>query len=47
MRKLVCRDGTVRQPNDSQHIEAISESMRELIEDLWPELVNKLPPKAN
>jgi hypothetical protein len=21
--------------------------MRELIEDLWPELANKLPPKAN
>ena len=32
---------------DFKHIEAISEPMRELIEDLWPELVNKLPPKAN
>ena len=31
---------------DFKHIEAISEPMRELIEDLWPELVNKLPPKA-
>jgi hypothetical protein len=25
----------------------ISGPMRELIEDLWPELANKLPPKAN
>ena len=32
---------------DFKHIDAISEPMRELIEDLWPELVNKLPPKAN
>jgi hypothetical protein len=32
---------------DFERIEAISEPMRELIEDLWPELVNKLPPKAN
>ena len=30
-----------------KHIEAISEPMRELIEDLWPELANKLPPKTN
>jgi hypothetical protein len=28
-------------------IEAISDSMRELIEDLWPELVHKLPPKES
>jgi hypothetical protein len=28
-----------------EHIEAISDPMRELIEDLWPELVHKLPPK--
>jgi hypothetical protein len=28
-----------------KNIEAVSESMRELIEDLWPELVSKLPPK--
>jgi hypothetical protein len=28
-----------------ERIEAISEPMRELIEDLWPELVHKLPPK--
>jgi hypothetical protein len=27
---------------DFKHIEAVSEPMRELIEDLWPELVNKL-----
>jgi hypothetical protein len=33
--------------SDFKHIEAISEPMRKLIEDLWPELVNKLPPKAN
>ena len=32
---------------DFERIEAISEPMRELIQDLWPELVNKLPPKAN
>ena len=30
---------------DFKNIEDISESMRELIEDLWPELVSKLPPK--
>jgi hypothetical protein len=28
-----------------EYIEAISDPMRELIEDLWPELVHKLPPK--
>jgi hypothetical protein len=28
-----------------EHIEAISDPMRALIEDLWPELVHKLPPK--
>jgi len=28
-----------------ESIEAISDPMRELIEDLWPELVYKLPPK--
>jgi hypothetical protein len=32
---------------DFKHIEAISEPMRELIEDLWPELLPKLPPKTN
>jgi hypothetical protein len=30
---------------DFKNIEAVSEPMRELIEDLWPELVSKLPPK--
>jgi hypothetical protein len=28
-----------------ERIEAVSDSMRELIEDLWPDLVHKLPPK--
>jgi hypothetical protein len=28
-----------------ERIEAISDPMRELIEDLWPELMHKLPPK--
>jgi hypothetical protein len=28
-----------------ERIEAISDPMRELIEDLWPELAHKLPPK--
>jgi hypothetical protein len=28
-----------------ERIEAISDPMSELIEDLWPELVHKLPPK--
>jgi hypothetical protein len=28
-----------------ESIEAISDPMRELIEDLWPELKYKLPPK--
>jgi hypothetical protein len=28
-----------------EQIDAISDPMRELIEDLWPELVYKLPPK--
>jgi hypothetical protein len=28
-----------------ERIEAISDPMRELIEDLWPELAYKLPPK--
>jgi hypothetical protein len=38
-----CRDRLL----DFKHIEAISEPMRELIEDLWPELADNLPPKAN
>jgi hypothetical protein len=36
-----------REVLDFKRIEAISEPMRELIEDLWPELASKLPPKAN
>jgi hypothetical protein len=28
-----------------ERIDAISDPMRELIEELWPELVHKLPPK--
>jgi hypothetical protein len=28
-----------------ERIEAVSDSMRELIEDLWPELVHRLPQK--
>jgi len=27
-------------------IEIVTDSMRELIEDLWPELAHKLPPKT-
>jgi len=34
-----------REVLDFERIEAISDPMRELIEDLWPELVTKLPPK--
>jgi hypothetical protein len=26
-------------------VDAISDEMREVIEDLWPDLVHKLPPK--
>jgi hypothetical protein len=29
-----------------ERIEAVSDPMRELIEELWPELVHKLPPKT-
>jgi hypothetical protein len=28
-----------------ERIEAVSDPMRELIEDLWPELLDRLPPK--
>ena len=35
-----------REVLDFKHIEAISEPMRELIEDLWPELANKLPAES-
>jgi hypothetical protein len=29
-----------------EHIEAVSDSVRKLIEDLWPELLQKLPPRT-
>jgi hypothetical protein len=29
-----------------EHIEAVSDEMRALIESEWPELVHKLPPKT-
>ena len=32
---------------DFERIEAISEPMRELIEDLWTELVSKLPKRPH
>jgi hypothetical protein len=30
-----------------EHIDHISDEMRAVIEDLWPELVYKLPPKKS
>jgi hypothetical protein len=30
---------------DIKGVEVISDEMRAVIEDLWPELVHKLPPK--
>ena len=36
-----------REVLDFKHIEDVSDPMCELIEDLWPELANKLPAKAN
>jgi hypothetical protein len=30
---------------DVEHIGIISDEMRAVIEELWPELVHKLPPK--
>jgi hypothetical protein len=32
---------------ESERIELVSDSMRELIEDVWPELAHKLPPKED
>jgi hypothetical protein len=29
-----------------EHIGIISDEMREVVEDLWPELAHKLPPKT-
>jgi hypothetical protein len=34
-----------REGLEVERIEVISDPMRELIEELWPELVHKLPPK--
>jgi len=31
--------------SEVEGVEFISDPMREVIEDLWPELVHKLPPK--
>ena len=30
-----------------EHISIVSDEMREVVEDLWPELVCKLPPKRS
>jgi hypothetical protein len=30
-----------------EHIGIVSDEMREVVEDLWPELVCKLPPKRS
>jgi hypothetical protein len=30
---------------DVEHIGIISDEMREVVEELWPELAHKLPPK--
>jgi hypothetical protein len=30
---------------DVEHIGIISDEMREVVEELWPELTHKLPPK--
>jgi hypothetical protein len=32
---------------DLERVEAISDEMRVVIEELWPELVHKLPPREN
>ena len=31
---------------DVEHIGIISDAMREVVEELWPELASKLPPKT-
>jgi hypothetical protein len=31
---------------DVEHISIISDEMREVVEELWPELAYKLPPKT-
>jgi hypothetical protein len=30
---------------DIEGVDAISDEMRAVVEDLWPELIHKLPPK--
>jgi hypothetical protein len=37
--------GRVKGLLEFERIEGVSDSMRELIEDLWPELVHRLPLK--
>jgi hypothetical protein len=37
--------GRIKEFLEFECIEVVSDSMRELIEDLWPELVHKLTPK--
>jgi hypothetical protein len=32
---------------DIEHIDHISDEMRAVVEDLWPELTHKLPPKSS
>ena len=32
---------------DVEHIGIISDEMREVVEELWPELAHKLPPKKS
>ena len=45
--RLIMSDeiGRIKELFELERIEAVSDSMRELIEDLWPDLVHKLPPK--
>jgi hypothetical protein len=31
---------------DIEHVDQISDEMRAVVEDLWPELTHKLPPKG-
>ena len=31
---------------ETEHLSEVSDDMRELVEDEWPELVHKLPPKV-
>jgi hypothetical protein len=44
-RLSVRRNRRVKGLLEFERIEGVSDSMRELIEDLWPELVHRLPPK--